>query len=531
MHPSMPICGAVPSLATTLLPGAESGESGVDDDAALEGYKLWVVAIGVCFGALMMSLDISIIGTALPSIMSEFGDSTNLAWYPAAFTLATCALTPVAGKMASVFPLDLVYSSFTFVFLVGSIICGCAPVSSALHRRNGLTILVTIAPVTKKPIFMGLGAACFGVGLVFAPLLGGAFTDRLTWRWCFWINIPFNVITLAVISFFFRPKRGRGGGVSGRIQSLDLSGCFIFVPAIFMFLLAMQTGGEDGVWNSATVIGLFVGAGVTLLLFVAWEWRQGTQAMIPGKVVLRRTVVFTCLFAFTHMGALTIASYYLPAWFQVVQGVGPLDSGVRMLPTVITQIVATMAASGLAMRIRYYNPWFFVAPIFMCTSSVLYTTFTTFGTPASHWIGYQVIQGFGAGFGMQMSSLCVQVELKDMPDLVPIGIALVMFMQYLGATVLQVIAGTVFNSELISRLEETELTHSQMTALLGAGLKGMRIVVEKNFPDLLSSVLEAYNGAITRVFFVAVGGAALGFFFAFGIKAKPEPPIAADSTA
>lgn len=135
--------------------------------------------------------------------------------------------------------------------------------------------------------------------------------------------------------------------MSGRIKSLDLGGCFTFVPAIFMFLVAMQTGGEHGVWNSATVIGLFVGSAVTMLLFVAWEWRRGDRAMIPGNVVKRRTVVFTCLFASTHMGALTIASYYLPAWFQAVQGVGPLDSGIRMLPTVITQIISTIVASGL----------------------------------------------------------------------------------------------------------------------------------------------------------------------------------------
>lgn len=119
--------------------------------------------------------------------MSEFGDSTNIAWYPAAFTLATCALTPVAGKMAAVFPLDIVYSSFTSIFLVGSILCGCAPTNNAFIAgraiagigaagvaSNGLTILVTIAPATKKPAFMGMGAACFGIGLIIAPLLGGA---------------------------------------------------------------------------------------------------------------------------------------------------------------------------------------------------------------------------------------------------------------------------------------------------------------------------------------------------------------------
>ncbi len=119
--------------------------------------------------------------------MSGFSDSTNMAWYPAAFTLATCALTPVAGKLAAVFPLDLVYSSFTLFFLAGSILCGWAPSSSAFIAgraiagigaagvaSNGLTIVVIITPVAKRPLFMGFAGACFGIGLVMAPLVGGA---------------------------------------------------------------------------------------------------------------------------------------------------------------------------------------------------------------------------------------------------------------------------------------------------------------------------------------------------------------------
>ncbi|KAL2106344.1 hypothetical protein VUR80DRAFT_6873 [Thermomyces stellatus] len=508
-------------------------ETQADHGPVLRGYRLIAVTIGVCFGALMMSLDISILGTALPSIMIDLGDkAANVAWYPASYTLATCALTPIAGKMASVFPLDLVYSSCTFIFLVGSILCGWAPTSSAFIAgraiagigaagvsSNGLTILVTIAPVPRKPVFMGLGAASFVIGLIAGPLLGGAFTDRLTWRWCFWINIPFNVVTLAVVTLFFRPQQGRGGSVTGRIKSLDLIGCFIFVPGVFMFLLAMQTGGGmDGEWNSPDVIGLFVGAGVTLLLFIGWEWRRGDEAMIPGNVALRRNVVFTCVFAFSQMGGLTVASYYLPAWFQGIQGVGPLQSGVRMLPTVVTQIVSTMLASGLALRIKYYNPWFFLAPIFMMTSSVLFTTFTVSSTPASQWIGYQVIQGIGTGWGMQMSSLRVQLDLKDSPVLVPVGMALVMFVQQLGATVIQVVAGTVFNSQLSSRLGGFGLSPSQIRLLLGAGTTGIRKVAEKDFAELMDPILEAYNAAITRVFFVPVGSAAAGFIAAFGIK-------------
>lgn len=136
----------------------------------------------------------------------------------------------------------------------------------------------------------------------------------------------------------------------------------------------------------------------------------------------------------------------------------------------------------------------------MCTSSALYTTFTPFSTPASHWIGYQVIQGIGSGLGMQMSSLSVQLELKDTPELVPIGIGLVMFVQYLGATVLQIIAGSVFNSELISQLSGIGLNTQQISMLLGVGIKGVRGMAGEYFPQLLDQILEGYNAAITRVF-------------------------------
>ena len=136
----------------------------------------------------------------------------------------------------------------------------------------------------------------------------------------------------------------------------------------------------------------------------------------------------------------------------------------------------------------------------MCTSSALFSTFSVSSTPASHWIGYQVIQGFGTGFGMQMSSLRVQLELKDSPKLVPVGIALVMFVQYLGATVIQVVAGTVFNSVLSSQLRTVGLTSNQTRLLIKAGIKGIREVAETHFPEQLEPVLEAYNTAITRVF-------------------------------
>lgn len=124
-------------------------------------------------------------------------------------------------------------------------------------------------------------------------------------------------------------------------------GCGIFVPGVFMLLSAMEQEGQGYAWGSATIVGLFVGFGVMAVLFGVWEWRMGEGAMIPPQVVGRRTVLFAVLFAFCHMGSLTVATYYLPLWFQAVEGVDVYQSGIRYSPTVVTQIVMTVMASSL----------------------------------------------------------------------------------------------------------------------------------------------------------------------------------------
>ncbi|KAI1143044.1 putative MFS transporter [Hypoxylon sp. FL0543] len=512
--------------------------------APLQGFPLYAVLAGVCVGAFLISLDVFVISTAIPSITTDFRDTSQISWYPAAYSLAVCAMTPLAGKIAAVFPLRWVYQCHFFIFLVGSLICGCASTSSMFIAgraiagvgasgvaSGGLTIVITISDTKKKPLNMGIASACFILGLILAPVVGGALTERATWRWCFWINLPAGTVTLLAMFFFFHPPPVQQiESVTQRLRSLDLVGCIMFIPGIFMVLLALQWGGAKESWNSATIIGLFVGSGVLLLIFTAWEIRKGDDAMIPGRVVGRRTVALSTLFAFCYMGCLSVATYYLPEWFQAVQGVSPLESGIRILPSVISQVLGTMISGTLALRIKYYNPWLLLGSSLMCIAAGLYSRLTAFNTPTSQWIGFQIIQGFGVGFCMQMPSLIIQLALKDSPNLVPIGIALTLFVQYLGVTVIQVIGGTIFNTFLNQQLTQAGLSPSQRQLLLQGGTRNVRNVTMQHFPELFVPVLESYNYAITRIFFVSIIAAGTAFFLAFGIEwnrieigAKPEP--------
>ncbi|GJC88451.1 aspyridones efflux protein [Colletotrichum liriopes] len=509
-------------------------ESGLASNSELHGFKLYLVLVGVCFGAFVIALDVYVIGTAIPSITSEFHNTSHISWYPAAYTLAVCSLTPLAGKMATVFSLRWVYQGFFFVFLVGSAICGWASTSkifivgraisgigAAAITSGGLTIVLVISSPQRRPLYIGLCSSCFALGLILAPVIGGAFTEKVTWRWCFWINLPGGAITLLAMFFFFKvPSREDGlRSTMQRIRSLDIVGSVLFVPGIFMLILALQWGGNAHAWKSATIIGLLVGSVAILGLFAVWESRLGDSAIIPGVLVARRTVLLSVIFSFCHLGALSVSSYYLPEWFQAVQGATPFESGIRVLPSVISQIVGTISAGAIALKIRYYNPWFYIGPVLMCTAAALYSQFTVSNTPSSQWIGYQVIQGLGVGFSMQMPSLMVQLALKDRANLLPIGVSLNIFAQFLGATVTQVIAGAVFHERLESQLaSRAALSPDQIQLLYQSGIANVRSVVDQYFPLLFNPIMEAYNSAIAQTHFVAVASAGVAFFLAFGIE-------------
>lgn len=151
--------------------------------------------------------------------------------------------------------------------------------------------------------------------------------------------------------FFFRPpsspRDDREKSFGERIKSLDLVGCGIFIPAVFMLLLALTRGNVEQAWGSATVVGLFAGGGVLLLVFVFWERHKGEEAMIPGLLLKRRAITFSVLFSFCHLGSVAVMSYYLPEWFQAVQGLSALESGVITVTTAGSQIFGTLFAGAL----------------------------------------------------------------------------------------------------------------------------------------------------------------------------------------
>lgn len=341
----------------------------------------------------------------------------------------------------------------------------------------------------------------------------------------FYINLPCAAIAYPLLVFITIPDhdhtvQAHSQTLTHLLHRLDLLGFSIFAGASIQILLALNWGGTRFAWTSSTIIGLFCGSGVTLLVFIVWEARRGDEAMIPLSLIRRRIMWSSCLNNFFFGGCLFTTTYYLPLYFQAVRGASPTGSGVDLLPLMLSNMAAGITCGILIGRVGYYLPFGIIGGLFMTISAGLFTTFTP-TTLTRNWIGYQILSGFGRGLAFQIPITAVQNNTPR--ELVSVATALVTLFLNLGGAVCLSLSQTVLNTELIRYLA-VDAPSANAGAVVAAGATAFRNVVPAN---LLPQVIIAYNKAVVRVFALTAGLAGGALLFAFGmgwmnIKKKAE---------
>ncbi|KAI2643641.1 major facilitator superfamily domain-containing protein [Xylaria nigripes] len=514
------------------LPAEEGPKEGDILNDHLTGFKLFALLFSTALIFFALLLDTSIISTAVPKITSEFHSLPDVGWYTGAYQLASAVLQPLTGKLYTFFPTKWTFLIFFCIFEVGSLLCAVATSSTFFiigravaglgvsGLQNGsLTIVSSAVALQERAFYLGLLIGAGQIGLVIGPLVGGLLTEYVTWRWCFYLNLPLGAVAGGLLAIIHCPEQIVKPPFSLSlfrrvIPQLDIIGFLLFAPAAIMLLLALQLGsGDQHAWNSSVVIGLFVGAGVAVALFLLWEWKAGEKAIIPFSMIGNRIVWTSTVQYVALVCAVFVGTQYLPIFFQAVLGVGPVLSGVYLLPGIITQLILVIVTGSLIPRVGYYLPFAVLAGIGATLGAGLISTWgphTTIGM----WIGFQIIWGF-RGAGVQLAIVAIQNALPG--KLSQLGVSFLVFAQTFSTAVFVVIGNTIFTQSLLQ--ETSRLVPSvDATKVLQAGgsAQAVRSLVPPGSPEL-AALLRAYSNAFSSTCYLMVAAAGISVIASFGM--------------
>ncbi|KAK7954876.1 major facilitator superfamily domain-containing protein [Apiospora saccharicola] len=475
------------------------------------GVRLALILLSIFVSMFLVALDRLIISTAIPQITDDFHSLPDVGWYGSAYLLTTCSFQLMFGKLYTFFSVKTIFLATVVLFEIGSAICGAAPnsvvfivgraiagVGAAGIFSGVIVIIVYAVPLHKRPLYQGLFGAVFGLASVVGPLVGGALTSNVSWRWCFYINLPFGGVALVVVAFLLSiPDRDTTKlPLKEKLSQLDAVGTSALIPGVVCLLLALQWGGLKYEWSNGRIIALLVLGAVLLIGFVLTQCFMPKTATVAPRIFKQRSIVAGVWSTVCIGSQMMIFVYFLPIYFQAIKGASAVDSGIRLLPLTLSMVVASMANGIFVNKIGYYTPSMIVGTCLLAIGAGLLTTLQI-DTPSAKWIGYQILYGFGLGMTFQAPNLAAQTVLptKD----VPTGTSLMFFSQLLGGAVFISVGQNVLNNQLLTRLAGLPGFNPSMIEQSGA------TTLSKSLPpNLLEPVLLAYNESLRVVFQVGL---------------------------
>ncbi|MEU2657079.1 MFS transporter [Streptomyces sp. NPDC007325] len=513
-----PLPGDGPPAGTPPQPPAET---------PLDPRRVRLVFFGLMLALLLAALEQMIVATALPKIVGELQGLDRMSWAITAYLLTSTIGLPVYGKLGDLLGRKSVFLFAIVVFVIGSGLAGWSRSMDELIAFRALqgvgagglmigvqAIIADIVPARERGRYMGLIGAAFGLASVAGPLLGGFFTDHVSWRWCFYFNVPFGLVTLAVVAAVLKLPKPKARG------RFDVLGTLLLATASTCLVLLTSWGGTEYDWDDRVIIALGCGAAGTVLLFLVVE-HFAPEPLIPLRLFRDSVFNVTALVGAVVGIALFGAASYLPSFLQMVEGATATESGLLMLPLMGGIVLASVVSGQLISRTGRYR----IYPVIGSALAVLGMGLLSrmdIGTPRLTHSLWQAVLGTGIGLIMPVLILAVQNSVRP-ADLGTATSAHNYFRQ-IGGSVGAAIFGTVFAARLDDALAD-RLPAVQGSGAHGAALPPAEAITPQTVhalpPALRDLYIQAYADAMPRVFLYLVPVLVLGLVLAFFLKEQP----------
>jgi EmrB/QacA subfamily drug resistance transporter len=497
------------------------GETRGGQDGVLTGRALTTVFAALMLGMFLAALDQTIVSTALPTIVGDLGGLDHLAWVVTSYLLASTASTPLYGKLGDMYGRKPLFLAAILIFLTGSMLAGLSQSMGELVAFRAIqgagagglmvgaqAIIADIVAPRQRGRYMGLIGAVFAIASVAGPLLGGFFVETISWRWVFYVNMPLGLAAVLVVVFKLHlhtpPQR----------HSIDYLGAVLLTTSVSALTLLTTWGGNQYPWGSPAILGLAAVAVGFMLAFVRQE-RRAVEPIIP--LSLFRSPVFRVASGLGFVIGLAMfgAIIFIPLFLQLVYGVSPTSSGLRMLPLMGGLLAASIISGRIISRIGRYKAFPIAGTALTAIGMFLLSRLQTDTEP---WVAsaYMLVLGAGLGLTMQIIVLVVQ---NDAPRRdVGVATSTATFMRSMGGSLGVALFGAIFASRLHSELGSLP---PAVASTLSGGINVNPAEVHALAPTVRHDFLAAFVDALAPVFLVGSGLAAVAFGLALLLKEVP----------